>query len=246
MNDIQQHTNRIFELSLKVAQYYVSSRYKHNFSGNGDDFIHKLRSSIQFRVDAVGWHYINLQTLHESAEAEYLHRLKNNEEWGQLISHLRQQYFLFDDIVFNLISLFEYVGNLVGYFWKGEHGKTLKWKGVAKSALDKSNEFPCLKVANVIANADRQLVTKLEDYRANIFHYQNHMGAVGTRIEFPSEGNPIKIDIEISDRFKKIFKGFSVEPNQNELIAYSKHAIMNSFETIEKIMDHFLEWPIEP
>lgn len=245
MNDLQQHTIRIFELAQKVTLHYVANKYKNNFSGNGGDFIYNLRGSIQFRVQAVHWHYVNLLSQHERAESEHLSKIKNDEASEHLLGVLNRQYFLFDDVVFNLISLFEYIGNLVGYFWMGEHGKQKGWPGVANSALDKSNDFSRLGVACTIAAAHRQLFTKLEDYRADIFHYQSRLGGVGTRLEFPTEGNPLRIEIGMSESFKKIFEMSSVESNENELIAYSKHAIIKSFEAIEKVMDHLAEWPIE-
>jgi len=245
MEEIRKKSTEVYEQALKVAQYYVSVKYKYNFVGNGDDFIHKLRSSIQYRVDSVGWHYINLQMLHENAESEHLEKIKNDVQHEHLLFHLNRQYYLFDDIVFNLISLFEYTGNLVGYFWKGEHGKKLKWKGVAKSAMDVNSELSKYEIAKIISDADRTLFSKLEDYRAGIFHYKNQMGTVGTRIEYPSE-NPIQIQIEASDVFKKIFKGFDIESNPNELLPYSKHAILSAINIILNILSLLQKWEIEP
>ena len=149
-------------------------------------------------------------------------------------------------LFFNLLSLFEYIGNLTGYFWKGEQGKSLKWKGIASSSLDNTNDFSKLEIAKVVSESHRKLVTKLEDYRANIFHYQLHMGAVGTRLEFPTTGNPIKIGIAASDKFKKIFKDYSVDSKENELTAYSRLAILESYKRIIDILNCLLEWPVEP
>jgi hypothetical protein len=100
-------------------------------------------------------------------------------------------------------------------------------------------------VASSIAYAHRNLFAKLEDYRADIFHFQIRLGEVKTRLEFPTEGNPLKIDIEMSERFKRIFEGASIESHEDEVIAYSKHTIMKSFDAIEKVMGHLVEWPIE-
>ena len=244
MEKIRHKSIEVYEQALNVAQYYVSERYKNNFSGNGDDFIHKLRSNIQHRVESVGWHYINLESMHERAESEYFVNVKNDNEHQYLLQQLRIQYFIFDDIVFNLLSLFEYTGNLVGYFLKERHGKKLKWKGVSKSARDKNNEFYKTDIAQVIDKADRNLVTKLEDYRAKLFHYENDMGSIGTKIEFASE-RAIQIQIEMPNSFKKIFKDIEIEEKNNQLLSYSKYAILSSIEVVLNILTLLQEWEVE-
>jgi hypothetical protein len=146
------------------------------------------------------------------------------------------------------LSLFEYTGNLIGYFWQGEHGKALKWKGISGAALDKDNSFSKLDIAKVVAEGHRGMVTQLEDYRAKIFHYKFHqVGAIHAKLDsgcFP----PFKIETDMADQFKKIFKDFDVnrQLNKDELSAYSEHAVLKSFEVIEKILTLLLDWKITP
>ncbi|MDH5217571.1 MAG: hypothetical protein OEX19_07740 [Gammaproteobacteria bacterium] len=244
MEEINNKLELLYKLAQDVSYHYVKSKYKHNFAGNGEDFIYRLRDSLQFRVNSVAWHYSNLELRHKQAVQHHFFVLKGDERIDHLMNHQTIQSFVFDDIIFNLLSAFEYLGNLVGYFWKDSHGKKMRWRGLAKSVRDKSNGFPYQSLSIAIDFSDRCFVEKLEDYRANIFHYQNHEGGVSTYIDMTLGEDPFRINTSSSDRFKKVFKEFNVNEDQNELLAYSKYCISVSFDIVEDILKSLLEWEV--
>ncbi len=244
MDEITKLTERLYGLTQNVTNHYIQSKYKHNFVGNGDDFIYSLRSSIQHRLQAIGWHYLQMKIGQDSAERQYFHALKEGTEWEHMLAVHSIQYFLFDDIVFNLISLFDYIGNTAGYFLKGEAGKKIKWKGIAKSGRDSANELSKHSIAKSISKYDSQLVTKFESYRAEIFHYGSNTGSVGAKYEFPSSGRGLKIEIAVPEKFKKIFQGFNIE-GESEVVGYSKYAITSSFSMVENLLNELLRIEVE-
>jgi len=146
-----------------------------------------------------------------------------------------------------LLSLFEYVGNLIGFFWKGEHGQSLKWKGVSGASLDKENPFSKKDVSKIVAKAHRELVTHLEEYRAKIFHYKFHETNIfdGGAKEGSFDG---RIEVNMSTRFKKIFKNMDVscQSNESEILVYSESVVLKSFEVVEEIFIELLKWKIDP
>jgi hypothetical protein len=95
-----------------------------------------------------------------------------------LDSAMEQAMYLLDDITFNAISLFDYFAGMIGYILDGDHGKKADWKKVYSTCSDSNNEktkfskslngMPHLK--KCVIKVQREVVKKLCDYRADIYH----------------------------------------------------------------------------
>lgn len=91
-----------------------------------------------------------------------------------------QQSYMLDDIVLHLMSLFEYLGNLTGYLFHGEQRRKLKWDGVVRASRNREwevNKTGRDHIASSLASQrfvhhETEFVKRLEEYRANIFHYE--------------------------------------------------------------------------
>lgn len=143
----------------------------------------QLRDSLSYRADAVYWHAHLLKMLHTSG----VRRLNENfpqDDNDILRLAASEQNWIFDDLVFNAIAMFDYVGNVVGFTLHGNQRRKLKWDGAQKCARD--SEFEIRKAGRAricgstaggqILRAHAELVKGLADYRAEIIHYEARTG----------------------------------------------------------------------
>jgi hypothetical protein len=97
------------------------------------DRLFDVRDSIMHRSGSLLWH---LQVVHGQREA-IRRKFANNpaaciEAFGSPIPalmHTQEQFFVFDDIIFNTLSLYDYLGSLVAAIYMREKG-SLTWKGL--------------------------------------------------------------------------------------------------------------------
>lgn len=131
-----------------------------------------LRDSVLYRLSSLNWHIHNLCKQHSQYEKAFSVDPQNiNLHYGNTF-----QSFLFDDFVFNLISLYDYFANLLGFLLIGENKKRIGWDGFAKSAMDRSNKFSKSIVATEISKHENEWVKRLSAYRAEVIHYNAQEG----------------------------------------------------------------------
>lgn len=140
-----------------------------------------LRNSIFYKVDCINFHLGLLFQLDEHILKQLSTVLFNQEKEIEIIYEKGdQQFFLFDDIVFHIISLFDYLGNLIGFLFYGKQRMKLKWKGVLRCCENptwEKNKMGREKIrssnaCSVILKHHKKLLSKLEEYRASLFHYR--------------------------------------------------------------------------
>jgi hypothetical protein len=119
----------------------------------------------------------------------------------QLLFHLGAEHFyLFDDLVFNSLSLFDYVGNIVGFAFYGEQRRKAKWDRIQRFAHDpdyerRSHTKPRVSpspVGQAIREVHVSFVRALTDYRAALIHYEALLGPgeVTTQFGPDARGTP--------------------------------------------------------
>jgi hypothetical protein len=93
---------------------------------------------------------------------------------------------MFDDLIFNLVSFLDYLGNLIAQ--TVNDGKIKDWTGLAKAAKPKSsNKFNGLQVAQDILLFDKEIAQKLYTYRSELIHEKAH--TVGHTLTLKSRGS---------------------------------------------------------
>lgn len=140
-----------------------------------------LRDSLLYKVDCINFHLDLLFQLDKHILKQLATVLFNQEKEMEII-YLRgdQQLFFFDDIVFHIISLFDYLGNLTGFLFYGEERMKLKWKGVVRCCENptwEKNKMGREKIRSsnsysVILKHHKNLLSRLKEYRASLFHYR--------------------------------------------------------------------------
>lgn len=177
-----------------------------------------LRDSLFYRMKAVNYHLNALINTHNRV----LKKMEQNKFAIDEILIGRGQdelSYLFDDIVFNLCSLLDYFGDLIGVIYISDHKQSIKWKGCCKSARDDNNEFSKRNVAKVIDQEDRDWVDRLYEYRAKLIHYKKDKLSSSQHIQFTGNDIAMTFKVDKPEMFSSIIKLYSkAEDSDNHSI----------------------------
>jgi hypothetical protein len=198
----------------------------------------RLRDSLSYRAEAVLWHPHMIQIVGASASRRLREVHSDSAKEYQLFFHLGAEHFyLFDDLVFNALSLFDYVGNIVGFAFYGEQRRKAKWETIRRFANDAAYErgkHPKARIAagpvgDVVRGAHVSLVRALTDYRAALIHYEALLGPgeVTTQFGANAEGTPgphCDMRFQVPKEFAQLFvvPGYEKEPEKAPLLEASR------------------------
>lgn len=178
---------QVIELALNVVVDKVGNLASETPFTKGID---QLRKSVLYRLSSLGWHLHNLCRQHDQFEQAF----RAHQQDSIIMSGKNIQFFIFDDFIFNLISLYDYYANLIAYFLIGENKKKIGWQSLAKAARDKKNRFSTLSVAGDIAAHENDWVRRIRDFRAELIHYNLSMGNDLQRISM-RPGEDVKFEL---------------------------------------------------
>lgn len=195
----------------------------------------RLRDSLIYRGEAVEWHVSMMRLLRQSGNrrlAEVLH--DKEREYHLLMLAGREQAYIFDDLIFNALALFDYTANFVGFAYYGDQRRKAKWDRIEHFARDNAYEVgrhPSARISTsplgaLVRSAHAELVYRLAEYRAEVIHYEARVGK-GTykwRYEDRGEGKvqPIAdLRIRVPEGFSKHFTvpGHEAAPSKTPLLA---------------------------
>jgi hypothetical protein len=111
---------------------------------------------------------------------------------------------LFDDVLFNAISFFDYLGNFAGYVYLGPRGQKLKWKGCVESARGPSDS-PLISsgVATLMLSENRRWVGRLQSVRGGVIHYGASLGEAGMTTTWGEKGFQVTLSFEVPESLVK-------------------------------------------
>jgi hypothetical protein len=135
----------------------------------------RLRDSIQHRATSVMWHVAVLYDGREGVRRRFEQDNVASFEATDadpmpLIHYMRRQSFLFDDLLFNTVSLFDYIGHLIGVTRFA--GKKHVWSQVAAQC----RKTPCRvpeRLASVVVEANERWIRALDQFRDDLIHYED-------------------------------------------------------------------------
>src|ERR1035437_7617580 len=118
--EIHKDINFISNYMNGLGLDYINKISGQFISPKNDTFF-KLRNSIQYRIGAVLLHLTLLLDIQQRFQ-ERIDKDPFNQEQSikWMILGRDQQYSIFDSIVFHIISLFDYLGNLIDYLFGGK------------------------------------------------------------------------------------------------------------------------------
>jgi len=221
--------------SHKIPHAGIPSSKKREY-----DLCMSLRESVLYRIECINYHLGMLLQLDKQV-ADKIRSVPIDIEMQNDLLVRSGNYLLFflDDLVFHIVSLFDYLGNLIGFSFYGEDKKA--WKGV-KSYCDSRNrekndwgeeKIKNSRVCPVVLKYQRELMNKLEAYRAERFHYKKDSAEREISINLMNLAES-KFRVEIPNKLKTWFK--KNVPNADTIIDAAVWLVKKSFSGINEIL----------
>lgn len=221
----------------------------HSSDKKSKENIFILKENVHYRVFSLVHHYLmflrelnnaegHLQELYQK-EPRLLNAFPiSNPHFEQVELEISS---VFDSIVFQLSSLFDYISHLICYICKTDKSKSLYWTKLALSAYGKNNEFTHLTIRKTITEIDSHFVGRLYDYRSRLLHKKKDQHIFKASVKL----NDFNFDLKIlaSDTAIKYFKTIRKEyPMERITLTFlTSWLIKKSFINIEKILDALRE-----
>jgi hypothetical protein len=145
----------------------------------------RLRDSLAYRAEAVLWHPNLIRAVQSSARRRLREtRDDRTKQYLTLFQVGAEHFYAFDDLVFNALSLFDYVGNIVGFAYYGDRRRKAKWARIERFARDgdyerREHPHPRISPSNLgqcIREVHGTFVRALTDFRGALIHYEAMVG----------------------------------------------------------------------
>lgn len=150
---------------------------------------------------------------------------------------------IFDNIIFNITSVFDYLSHIASYICQANKNKTIYWTKLARSARNRSTEIGKSQLVHTIDYLDKILIGKLYDYRSRLIHNQRDQHRFSATHIFGREEMDFKVKILVSDSLlsKKYLKVVadenSIDGNEITLTFVASWLFKKSFELIEVLLE---------
>lgn len=170
-NDIALIEKRIHDLGFEYVK-----KIKNQIIFSKNESVYKLRNSIQYRLKAILFHFtllLDIQIKYQERIDQDPYNKEQSIKW--MILDKEQQYALFDSIIFHIISLFDYLGNLIDYILCGKAQSKLKWNGVIGYSHNK-NSLLSESIKYVLQKWHSQFINILYGHRSDLIHYKIDFG----------------------------------------------------------------------
>jgi hypothetical protein len=111
----------------------------------------------------------------------------------------------FDNIIFNSVSLFDYISSYIYFICTNQKDVRIDWPKISRSARDQKNVIGKLSIALIIDEIDREFVGKLYDYRSHVIHKTSDHGASNFQVSYGRGGETAKNQYYLSLKFITTF-----------------------------------------
>ena len=191
IEDVGEAMQRVDALGQRVYEGIRAAGTLHvnTVSGGSLDEVQKsptwdYRDSAMYRLKSVKHHLhllirLRTQVNHAINEGDLSKRLHQREQRSEYMRHwAEERSAVFDSLVFQVSSLFDYLGFLAFSIYGSKRGRQkLDWVKVAKAASDvKNNPLGKTQVGREIAKQNKDWVASLYDYRSELIHRRMDSG----------------------------------------------------------------------
>jgi hypothetical protein len=147
--------------------------------------VYRLRDSISYRATSVVWHLTVLSRAREDARRRLntsaAAALEGTSSPMAALNFMRSQFFLFDDVVFNTLSLYDYLSRLIGAVRRFPTGRQL-WAEMVKDCRKKPSRIPP-RVAELVIQTHETWVNELDRFRGQAIHEEAKLGRGQTALD---------------------------------------------------------------
>jgi hypothetical protein len=157
-----------------------------------------LRDSLTYRAQSVVYHLNFMRGQLAAYQAQALSQFRTAP--GSPVFLMQCQHaltFLADDVIFNVMSMLDYLGNLVGCTILGPNVRKLKWNGAVKAARDKSNRLSTTTTGRLMIDLHAQWIDRLHGIRSRLIHEYVQLGDGGQKITFENDQMVCRLRFEL-------------------------------------------------
>lgn len=205
----KERMDAINEKSKQVGGLFLRAAldYERKVTGRPCSDIRMLRASMLHRLSAIDWH-IQLMHDYESQATQAIRTRDGFDSAHELeMMHTGRMRSLFDDVVFNLMSLFDYTAGFIGYVFYGDEIRDaaeydpldhdeertdhlrrkksrIDWSNIRNAYFRRklyfgTNRLKDTEVVKVIDKWEGRLLSPLRNYRNDIIHHSADRTAGG-------------------------------------------------------------------
>lgn len=183
------------------------------------EFCGDLSDSIHNRVESVIYHLRCLRIINKKMTEQLIASFPSADlDEFLMMRGADIPRFFFDDIVFNLMSLFDYMGNLFGFSFSGRSGGGTQWEGARRKCKKATSEkgkggnskSEDLMVCTLILKYHKDLVKSLAKYRGKLIHFKK-------------------------DKTKSQISTDLLHPEKSEFTVFAPEEFINGFEELAEL-----------
>lgn len=223
----------------------------------------RIRDSIWARFDSLRFHYTLLIRVHEGHEGalDPTAMGMNEGDYRFLWNAAWQEQFLFDDLVFNSASLFDYLATAIWFGFHGHNYIKKDWGDVTKAAREADRE-PDPREKNTLYGShtgelalrvDRDFVGDLYGYRADLIHDKIDAGTASSELKVDDGVMTTELRVSAPENYSEDVKALlsdidteEVNPQLNEA---AEHLILKVGDVALDLLEALqrdLDWDDEP
>ncbi len=197
-----------------------------------------LFANIILRCESIVYFFIIMETETILENGEH-NQIKNSIPFDNKLNRIfievsRIYLFLFDSIINQIISLFDYIANSCSYILIGQQARKYKWK---KSLQEiKKKEFSDL--ALCLNKINNEFIDSLQEIRADIFHY-NFIN-LSSKLSQNLKNGSVKMEFKIDKKIQNFLIKSKLIPENSENIETLDATFLItkiSFENVIKILE---------
>jgi hypothetical protein len=203
---------------MQSLQYEVSdcsvrvfSRLNPNVIPPVDHPINEIRGSLRYRINAIKYHLIILidqrKGINEHIQKHFANGTANPGSIEHLILH---HYYFFDDVIFNLLSMFDYLSAMIGYMFENKY---YKWNSLVRSARNNTSIIGKETFLNKLVDLHTAWVDPLIEFRSDIIHRSPKFGDGSLNKGGYKKYIPNFTTIKVPDKLSKLLRKIDLTTN---------------------------------
>ena len=238
-DEIQKLISVVFEGFMATAMdysYHINNTF--GAAKDGKHLIYELRDNIHYRLRTSQLHLYLLLRQKIDIENRFGEMLQKNPNVfsGFIMGNPHfdrasdEMMGIYDSIIFNLSSSFDYLAMLLQFVFGQNPQKNLQWITLAKYCYSGENEFTKRIFKENIKRVDNEFVSKFNDYRAELIHRKKSTSFANVTWKVTS--GEVRTQFVCSDKIKSNFKKL-LDKESDYCITYVAHLLTK--ETVLKV-----------
>jgi len=256
LDEIQSLIKVVSEGFMALAMdygYHINNVFGQSKDGKHE--IYELRDSIDYRIRSANLHFYLLIVRKMEIENRFAKMLKDKPSSfdGFIMGNPHFEIAadeimaIYDSIVFHLSSCFDYLAMLTQFIFGKNPQTKLQWITLVKHCHNNKSEFSDRKFVDNIIKVNSELVSKFNDYRAELIHRKKSTSFANVSWELNS--GKVTTQFQCSEKIKSNLKKI-IDKDLEYCISYAsseliKQTLLKISHVLNGMHDEFRENYIE-